>query len=358
MAQQKHLAWTELRVGIFVLAGVTLLAVVIFYVTGGGTLAPKYRLHTYLPDVDGLTLGAPVRLDGVDVGNVEKIEVAVPNNPEEISKGRSVRVDMRIQEKFQNDIRADSTAGLVTEGLLGNRYVDIDRGITGAVLQNDAELASRHEKSLNEAGADLMVSLNQIAQKADTILTDVQSGRGTLGKLVVDDTTYTKLNSSLTDLDTILSNAKAGKGTLGKLATSDALYDQANSTVGRLDKILEAVQTQQGSLGKLVYDPAFHDSAKQFLDNGNAVLSDVRAGKGTLGKLATDDSLYTEYKQVGQNLSSATAKMDSNEGTIGKFFNDPNFYDDLTSLSGDMRLLLGDFRRDPKKFLHVKFSIF
>ena len=179
MAQQKHLAWTELRVGIFVLSGVTLLAVVIFYVTGGGTLAPKYLLYTYLPDVDGLTLGAPVRLDGVDVGNVERIEVAVPSNPAEISKNRSVRVDMRIQKKFQDDIRSDSTAGLVTEGLLGNRYVDIDRGITGSVLPNDSELAGRHEKSLNEAGADLMVSLNQIAQKADTILNDVQSGRGT-----------------------------------------------------------------------------------------------------------------------------------------------------------------------------------
>ena len=76
MAQHKQLTWTELRVGLFVLAGVILLVVVIFYVTGAGALGPKYLLRAYLPEVDGLTVGAPVRVDGVDVGNVEKIEMA------------------------------------------------------------------------------------------------------------------------------------------------------------------------------------------------------------------------------------------------------------------------------------------
>jgi phospholipid/cholesterol/gamma-HCH transport system substrate-binding protein len=68
--------------------------------------------------------------------------------------------------------------------------------------------------------------------------------------------------------------------------------------------------------------------------------------------------LFAQYKQAGENLSSATAKLNSNENTIGKFFDDPKFYDNFTGLAGDMRLLVGDFRKDPKKFLHVKFSIF
>ena len=131
MAQHKQLTWTELRVGLFVLAATALLVVVIFYVTGPSALGPKYRLHAFLPEVDGLTVGAPVRLDGVEVGNVEKIVVAVPKPGEQISKDRSIRVDMRIQKSFQDYIRSDSSAGLITEGLLGNRYVDIDRGFVG-----------------------------------------------------------------------------------------------------------------------------------------------------------------------------------------------------------------------------------
>ena len=65
MAQHKQLTWTQLRVGLFVLAATVLLVVVIFYVTGAGAFGPKYRLRAYLPEVDGLTVGAPVRVDGV-----------------------------------------------------------------------------------------------------------------------------------------------------------------------------------------------------------------------------------------------------------------------------------------------------
>ena len=79
MAQNKQLTWSELRVGLFVLAATALLVVVIFYVTSaGGGFGPKYRLYVLLPEVEGLTVGAPVRLDGVEVGNVEKIAVALP----------------------------------------------------------------------------------------------------------------------------------------------------------------------------------------------------------------------------------------------------------------------------------------
>src|SRR5450631_4447844 len=110
MAQHKQLTWTELRVGLFVLAGAVLLAVVIFYVTGGGGWGPKYRLRAYLPEVDGLTIGAPVRVDGVEVGNVEQISIAVPKPGESSSKEKNIEVDMRIRKKFQSYIRSDSSA--------------------------------------------------------------------------------------------------------------------------------------------------------------------------------------------------------------------------------------------------------
>src|ERR1700686_1645221 len=109
MAQHKQLTWTELRVGLFTLAGIVLVVVVIFYVTGaGGGLGPKYRLHAFLPEVDGLTMGAPVRVDGVDVGNVEKIIIAPPKPGQQPVKERSIEVDLRIQKTFQDYIRADS----------------------------------------------------------------------------------------------------------------------------------------------------------------------------------------------------------------------------------------------------------
>jgi phospholipid/cholesterol/gamma-HCH transport system substrate-binding protein len=361
MAQRKQLTWTELRVGLFVLAGAVLLAVVIFYVTGGGGWGPKYRLRAFLPEVDGLAMGAPVRVDGVDVGNVERIAIAVAKPGEPSSKDRNIQVDLRIQKTFESYIRSDSSAGLITEGLLGNQYVDIERGYVGRVLQNDEEIPGRQETALKEVvarSADLMDGLNAVAKQASAVLSDVRNGRGSLGKFMVDETAYKHLNNSLENVDKMMADIQSGKGTLGKLVTEDEMYNRVDSVAGRVDNVLEAVQNQQGTLGKLVYDTGIHESAKKLIDNSNALLADVRGGKGTLGKLATDDSLFVQYKQAGENLSSATAKLNSNENTIGKFFDDPKFYDNFTGLAGDMRLLVGDFRKDPKKFLHVKFSVF
>jgi phospholipid/cholesterol/gamma-HCH transport system substrate-binding protein len=361
MAQRNQLTWTELRVGLFVLAAAALLVVVIFYVTGGGALGPKYRLHTYLPEVDGLAVGAPVRLDGLDIGNVEKIAVAVPRTGEPASPDRRIRIDMRIQKKFQDFIRADSSAGLITEGLLGNRYVDIDRGFVGETLQNGEEIHGHEEQALKavvQRSATLLTSLNGITTQVSDILDGVKNGRGSLGKFMEDETVYDRLNRSVGKLEQMMNGIEAGQGTLGKLVKNDDIYNRANSAVERADNILEAVQTKQGTLGKLVYDPEFHDSAKKFIDNGNAVIADVRSGKGTLGKLATDDSLFLQYRQVGENLSTATAKLNQNQNTAGKFFTDPKLYDNVSGVAGDMRLLIDDFRKNPKKFLHVKFSIF
>ncbi len=131
-----------------------------------------------------------------------------------------------------------------------------------------------------------------------------------------------------------------------------------DSTVTRVDDVLAAVQQQKGSLGKFIYDPAFHDNANNFLSGGNALIADVRAGRGTLGKLATDDSLFAMLRETSQNVRDATAKLNSNQTTVGKMFSDPQLYDNLSGLTGDLRLLVGEFRRDPKKFLSVKFSIF
>jgi phospholipid/cholesterol/gamma-HCH transport system substrate-binding protein len=361
MARHKELTWTELRVGLFTLAATVLVVVVIFYVTGAGALGPKYNLHVFLPEVAGLSVGAPVRVDGFDVGNVDRIMIAPLRPGQQVNENKSIEVDLRIQKSYQDYIRTDSTAGLVTEGLLGDRDVDIDRGFVGQVLQNGQEIPGRQEKELKEVvarTADLMENLSSITKQAGDVLTDIRNGKGSLGKFLVDEDAYNRLDSTLGNLDSIVAGVQAGKGTMGQLVTNQEMYDHIDSLTGHLDNVLDAVQNKQGTLGKLVYEPELHDSALKLFDNSNAFLSDVRAGKGTLGKLATDSSLYTQYLQVGRNLSSATAKLNDNQTTVGKFFADPKFYDNLTGLTGDMRLLVGDFRKDPKKFLHVKFSIF
>src|SRR5271170_6943179 len=121
MAQRKQLTWTELRVGVFVLFGLAVMAAAIFYVTGGGTFGPKYRLTAYLPEVEGLKVGAPVALSGFEIGTVETIKL----NPKPSDRLHNIEVNMRIDKRYQDSVRTDSTASLVTQGLLGDRYVTI-----------------------------------------------------------------------------------------------------------------------------------------------------------------------------------------------------------------------------------------
>ncbi len=364
MAQRKQLTWTELRVGVFVFAGLIIVMVAIFYVTGGSFLGPKYRVITYLPEVDGLNTGAPVALDGVEVGNVQSISLT----PHPASREQSITLVLRIDKKYQDQIRINpsdpsmgSTASLVTQGLLGDRYVSITRGLSGNAVPPNGVIPGTEEaavKQMVERGADLMENLGALTDDVRDVIKQVQKGKGTIGKLLNDPDMYNHLNSTAAKLDTVASNIQAGQGTLGKLVASDELYTRVNSTLGKADDIIGAVRDQKGTIGKLVYDPSAYDSIKGLAANGDALLSDVRAGKGSLGKLATDDTLYSNLRDASANVRDATAKMNSNQGTMGKIFTDPALYDNMTGLTGDLRGLIGDFRQNPKKFLHIKIGLF
>jgi len=357
MAQRKQLTWTELRVGLFVLAGLAILAVAVFYVTGAGFLGPKYRLLTYLPEVDGVDTGAPVRLDGVAIGNVQSIGLT----PHPQDEAHNITLVMRIDKKFQNEIRTDSTATLITEGLLGNRYVTISRGLTGAVIPANGVVPGKEEaamKQMVERGADLMQNLGALSNDLRGIVSEVHQGNGTLGKLLNDPTLYNHLNSTAGKLDTVVTSIQQGQGTLGKLVASDEFYKKTGAAVDHINDVLGAVEEQKGTLGKFVYDPGAYNSARELMDKGNTLLDGVNEGKGTLGKLVHDDSVYTNLRDASANVRDATAKLNSNQGTLGKFFDDPAFYDNLTGLTGDMRMFMSDFRQNPKKYLQIRLGLF
>lgn len=354
MAQRRQLTWSELRVGLFVLLGIVVVAVAIFYVTGAGVLGPKYSLKTYLPEVQGLGPGAPVRLDGVEVGNVENV-VLVPRVPGKApDRMHNIEITMKIQKKFQEDILTDSSASLVTEGLLGNRYVNVERGYTGRPLKEGEAIPGVSEKGMKE----IMDDVSSLSDSMKTILTDLQSGKGTLGKLMTDDAAYTNLNNLLAKGGKIVDSVQAGRGTLGKLVMTDELYGKVNKGVDSVTALLDDVRSQKGTVGKLLYDPTLYDEARKAMASSNAILNDVHAGKGTLGKLATDETLYNNLKESSSNISKATAKMNQGDNTIGKLFSDPKLYENVSGMAGDMRKLISEFRTNPKKYLHITVSLF
>jgi phospholipid/cholesterol/gamma-HCH transport system substrate-binding protein len=357
MAQQKQLSWTDLRVGIFVLIGLVLMAVAIFYVTGGKSFSAKYRLITYMPEVNGVQSGAPVDLDGLVVGNVRSVGFT----PHPQDRAHNMTLVLQIDKRFQPEIRTDSSASLATQGLLGDRYVTISRGLTGTPIPDNGVVNTEETNGMNEVIAqsgDLMKSLNVLAGDLRETIENVNKGNGSLGKLMKDPTLYNHLDDTIAKVDTLATSMQQGQGSLGKLFASDDLYNKTNDTITKVDDAMGAIHDQKGSLGKLVYDPALYDHIRGISENGDTLLADARAGKGTLGKFVTDDSLYTNVRDASASLRDATAKLNSNQGTAGKLFSDPALYDNLTTATGDLHLMINDFRQNPKKFLHIKLGIF
>ena len=114
------------------------------WVWSSGFFHAKYRLRVYVPEVARMTAGAHVRLDAIDVGDVETISLATsPSSPE-----RRVELILRIEKRYQDKIRTDSTAAFVTEGLLGNRYVSISEGFSGSPIPAGGEITAVQMREL------------------------------------------------------------------------------------------------------------------------------------------------------------------------------------------------------------------
>ena len=149
-----------------------------------------------------------MRLDGVDIGNVESIKM-VPRTPGHIpEKSRNIELILRVDKRFQPEILTDSTAKLVTEGLLGNRYVNITRGFSGVQLKENQELPGTAEQALS----DVLSSMQGLTTDAGRL----EPASGTLGKLLTDDQAYNNRTDCWPRATTWL-GIQQGRGTLGKL---------------------------------------------------------------------------------------------------------------------------------------------
>jgi len=292
---------------------------------------------------------------------VESIRFMPRTAGKPLDKNKNIEVMLRVERHYQNDILTDSVASLVTEGLLGNRYVNITRGLTGTPIPDSGIIPGAEEKAMKEVverSAEVLGNLSALSTDVRDLIAGVQEGRGSLGKLLTDDQAYRHMNNILANSDTIIANVKDGQGTLGKIVASDEMYTKVDRGLDSFNLILADLRSGKGTLGKLMYDPTLYDQTKEAMAHGNAMLRDARAGKGSLGKLVTDDELYNKLRDTSSNLAAASAKLNDNTTTAGKLFTDPKLYDNLAGLTGDMRLLVGDFRQNPKKFLHIKITLF
>jgi phospholipid/cholesterol/gamma-HCH transport system substrate-binding protein len=358
MPQRERVQWAQLRVGITVLVGLILFAVGVFFISGQvGFFARHYTVKAYFTSAGDLREGAQVRLAGISVGNVSAIRIS--SYPEE---RRAVVMDLKIARRYQSEIRSDSVASVETVGLLGDSYVEITRGEPGHEIIPDGGTVKTTEKAdvaaVMQNTNQVIMNLNALSAKLDDITTQIQAGKGSIGKLIYDQALYNKMDATISSAQTLVDRAQHGEGTLGKLLSDETLYNRSVATIDRLNQVIDEVQHGNGSLAKFISDPAAYNNLNRLMANGNTLIDGINQGHGTLGKLAKDEQFYDRMNSTLGHVDTITARIDQGQGTLGKLSTDPTLFNNLSESSKSLKEFLTEFRKNPKKYLTLKLHIF
>lgn len=281
----------------------------------------SYKVQTSFTNVAGLSEGASVRLSGVRIGSVKEIKF-----PKDTDKNFIV-VLMHVKEDGVRRIGTDAIATIKTEGLLGDRYIEIIKGSKESPKEikdiikinsfNPADITKLLDQSDELIGniINISESLDEIVkafgkeENINNISDTIASFRNTIEAIEKED-------GILNTLIYGIKNKKAGdKNTLAKL----------DETIALLNEMLTEIKTGDGLLTALL----FEEDLKIKVDNA---ISNIEKAAESIGN---DSGIANDLRDTVANLKSITGKLDQGEGTIGAMINDPLLYDKLNSILGE-----------------------
>lgn len=350
-------SWAKLRVGLLTISAFLLLTALIFYITTSSNMfEPRTKVYSYLNTSGGLLKNAQVRLNGVLVGKVTEIVLSGESRP-----NRIIKVTLELEDKMLPSIPNDSKVSIGAENLLGAKLIAIKKGSSPTSIAKGGELPSGSTPELDdiqEQASQTIAVLQNILTKAEGIVGQVEAGKGTIGKLLVDEELYNRFNGIMKEVERLSAALNAGKGTLGKLLSDETLYNDVRKTMSRMDQIVADLQAGQGTAGKLLKDDSIYVETRASIVEMRKLLADLNEGKGTAGQLLKSDALA---KQLGATISRVDTMLDKvnrGEGSLGQLLVNPSLYENLDGTAVEMKGLMKDFRANPKKFLRIKLALF
>ena len=288
----------ETRIGLFVALAVLAAAIILERVGSLETFQRGKHVNALFGNVQDLKIGDRVKMAGVEVGRVQDIQLT--NN--------KVLVMMKVRPNAQ--VKTDSIATIKFTGLLGQNFVAVDFGTPQGEPMKDNQYVATAEQA--DLGA-MMQKLDKVAEGVENVTKSFTGFKidtlvGPLRDFISankDPLTVTISNMQAFSYD-ISSQVSQGKGTLGKIIKDDSLYNTALAAVSNLQDTATEIKTTVAEARKVV--------------------DQVNSGQGTVGLLMKDDQLYRETTESMTNLKEILQKMNKGQGTIGKLFNDQEFY--------------------------------
>ncbi len=243
----------------FVAASLLLFGVGLFLIGNSNQMFTKsFNVYADFSKITGIQNGGKVRVAGMDAGTVTRIEV--PSRP-----GAKFRVHFRIIEKLHPIVRQDSVATIQTDGLLGNKFLQIDAGSAESQLaQSDSMIQSKEPFDWG----DLMDEINGVVKQVNVIMAGVKDqilstltqieGTVKLANHMIDDATpqvqsiLVSANKISANLNQIIDGVQEGQGTVGALFKDDALYASVRRSADKTEKAIDNIRDVTASTKKIV----------------------------------------------------------------------------------------------------------
>ena len=247
---------SKIRLGLFVTIGLAVFIGGIYFIGEGQQLfRSTFRISGVFKDVGGLQPGNNVRFSGINVGVVDNISIISDS---------TVRVEILIDEATRKFIRKNAIASIGSEGLMGNKILIIIPGTVGEkIIENNDTVITAVPMNLDEVFLSLKATIDNttsITGDLAKITENIQSGRGTIGRLLMD-------RSLRKDFDSTFDNLKEGTAEFHRFMLKandlDEVFESLKLTMdntanitGDLLKITNTIQSGQGTMGKLFMDPS------------------------------------------------------------------------------------------------------
>ncbi len=188
----------EFKVGMFVAIGIAIFISMIFSIGSFRTFEQRYNLKVHFYFANGIQVAAPVRLAGVQVGEVRDIDIIFDKE-----KQKTV-VELTLLLNKKAKVEKDAEVFINTLGLIGEKYIEIMPGTAGnETLKPGQTLIGKDSvpvEKVTEKAYEMMVDLKKLTESANIVMDKVKTGQGTVGKLFMDDSLYKELEAFIKDL--------------------------------------------------------------------------------------------------------------------------------------------------------------
>jgi len=279
---RKQLAWSKLKVGIVVTSALLILLLAILFAGNiQNLLAPQATIYAAFHDVKGLRSGAPVWFAGVQIGSVKSINFT----------GDRITATIKIDRDALAYLKKDSEASILTLGLLGDKYIEMSPG-------------SKESVALKSRDTITGLTRPEINEELSRLVGGVGGKKGSLGRLLEDDTLYRDLSSSARDIRLFAETLKASDGSVNKFIKDPALYERFVKASQSLDAFAQRLASSKGTVNRLIEDESLYENVNAAAAKLNIILDKINKEEGSFGKLVNN-------KEVAEELRSTLKEIDS-----------------------------------------------